>query len=91
MHFFQILRVKRKVVKIVYNYNGKQASYIQVKPGNLELTCDNKQYEIVENPIQYLNSSGLRPSSSLNSEFNGNLYLKTINCLYFEGVVGYMG
>lgn len=42
MHFFQILSVKRKVVKIVYNYNGKQASYIQVKPGNLELTCDNK-------------------------------------------------
>ena len=42
MHFFQILSVKRKEVKIVYNYNGKQASYIQVKPGNLELTCDNK-------------------------------------------------
>lgn len=50
MHFFQILSVKRKEVKIVYNYNGKQASYIQVKPGNLELTCDNKWYEIVENP-----------------------------------------
>ena len=33
----------------------------------------------------------MRPSASLNSEFNGNLYLKTINCLYFEGVVGYMG